>query len=596
MNNDFFNKRIIEIYNRFNKDIDYFYTEISNEYLNEYTNIYNNYIVYLTGFTGETASLLCSKNEKYLFVDGRFTIQAKNEVFSDVKVIEIGKNNSIYDEIKKIIKKGKVVLINPKIHSIKRVKELVKVFDDKFVKIIFDTDLNKQENTNIDLRLIDKKYLDDNTIKNIIQFKKNIIKHYTESFVYITSDLLEIISFLNIRNMSYENFDLTFDAFLIITNRDVIIYTDCVLDKDILNYLEKNNVKNKSFDEFYKDLKNIIFVFYSINVIIDFSRNNYYIYNILKQNPHLKIHNDEINKIFYLIFNQKTNTQIRNLEICGILDGVFITKIIYLIKNIDFDKNEFTEYDIKNFIDNAKRDKDYLTTSFDTIVAYKENSAICHYLPNKKNAKKIRNDSVLLIDTGAHYLYGTTDITRVISLYKKNIPKDLKRHYTLVLKSLLKMMFQIVKSDYDIGQIDIIARQELFNNLLDFNHGTSHGIGYLSNVHFGSNNYSGKNNLVKIMPNQVQSLEPGLYFENRYGIRIENDTYVYSVKKNKYGEFLGFKNLTWCPFDMELIDYNLLNSDDIIRLNNYNKKLYDKISKYLPEPVKKWLYNQTKKI
>ena len=578
-----------------NNEIDYFYTEISDENLTENSDIYNNYIFYMTGFTGDCGKLFYSKNQKILFVDGRFTLQAKNEIKKDILVIEIKNEEEFCENIKKYIKPNKKILLNPKIHSIKNILNLIKIFDDFNIKLIYDINLNNINKKNLDLQLIDNKYLKDDTSKNIQNFKKILSDKYKQSFVYITSDLIEIISFLNIRNMNLK-YQFYFESFLIITNNKTILYTDFNFNVKILNYLNKNKIFKKSINDFYFEIKNIILNFYSVNVILDFSKNNYFIYDILNKNKNLNIYDDEINKSVYLIFNQKTDFQIKNIKKANIIDGVFLTKLIYLLKHINFDKYNFTELDIKNFIDSIKRGKNYINTSFDTIVAYKEHSAMCHYTPNEITDKTIKNDSIILIDTGANFLYGTTDVTRVISLYKKNPPADLKKNYTLVLKSLLNMISQVVKSGYDIGQIDIIARQFLYNNYLDYNHSTSHGIGYLSHVHYGSNNYSTRNNLIKIEPNQLQSVEPGIYIENQYGIRLENNTYVYKIKKNRFGEFLGFKNLTLCPFDLDLIDFNILTSYDINLLNNYNFELYKIISKYLKKPIKEWLYNQTKKI
>ena len=350
---------------------------------------------------------------------------------------------------------------------------------------------------------------------------------------------------------------------------------------------------------FYSDLKLI-----SRNHLtyLDAKINNFYIYkNIIKTNLRL------IDSPIEIDMSIKNDIQIRNLDKCNIIDGISMVKTIYQIKKYILEKNKQfkTEYDIKRFVD-VTREKigksKFLSPSFETIVAYKENSAICHYTPKKEKCKKISNNSVLLIDSGGNYLYGTTDITRTISLYKnKNeIPNSIIKNYSLVLNSLLNLSTLKFHSGLTGSEIDIIARNKLYSNYIDFNHGTGHGIGYISNVHEGPNrigpginkNYS-KNEL---LPYQLSSNEPGIYLEGKYGIRLENDILTVPVKENSYGLFLGFKTLTLCPFDIDLIDKKYLDNNSIIFLNAYNKKVYNKLSKYLTKEEKKWLKNVTREV
>ena len=300
----------------------------------------------------------------------------------------------------------------------------------------------------------------------------------------------------------------------------------------------------------------------------------------------------------------KGDTEIKNLRKCNILDGLAMTKVLYRLKNLKQTGTQFkNEFEIKKFVDDTRvkvGKKSYLCPSFETIVAYKENAAICHYIPTKKANKKIGDNGLLLIDSGGNYISGTTDVTRTISLYKKNIPDIIKKHYTLVLDSMLNL--SLTKFPYELTgfEIDIIARKKLYDEFMDFNHGTGHGIGYISNVHEGPNRIGpGVNSNYKkncLEPYQVTSNEPGLYFENKYGIRIENDLLTIPIKENKFGDFLGFETLTLCPYDMDLIDKKYLSGDSIKYLNDYNKLVYKKISKYLTKEENIWLKKVTREV
>ena len=219
-------------------------------------------------------------------------------------------------------------------------------------------------------------------------------------------------------------------------------------------------------------------------------------------------------------------------------------------------------------------------------------------MPNIEKSKVVKDGSLLLIDSGGNYLSGTTDITRTFSLYKKKVPSIVKKHYTLVLNSLMKLASQKFPYGLTGTELDIIARQNLYNEYLDFGHGTGHGIGYISNVHEGPNRigpgFTKATDLNVLEPGQVVSDEPGLYFENKYGIRLENDLLVLPDKENEYADFLKFEMLTICPFDRELIDEKLLDKDIIKYLNEYNAFVYKKLSSKMNTYEKKMLKKDTK--
>ncbi|MBP3200381.1 MAG: M24 family metallopeptidase [Lachnospiraceae bacterium] len=595
-----------------NKKIDAYYLPLSNEHLYEFTKFKDNYVYELSGFTGDTASLFLYKKVAYLFVDGRFVIQAKNEINDKrLKIIEVNSNSEKIDFIISKLINNKSILINPKLISIYRIINLQSKLNKYNIKIIFNDNIFKsffndlKKNcfhlTSAPLFILDKKYVGE-TSKNRIN---NLIIDIYDTFAskndiyYVTSNLEEIAYLTNIRfklcDISDES--VLFESFLIINNKKSILYLKDYLSDNDIKYLNKNNIFIKNINCFYKDLKKIK----SKCVYIDKKINNYYIYKT--------IHSANlIDSPLYIKKSVKNNTEIKNLKKSNIIDGVAMVKAIYCLKNNDyrFKSNKFkTEYDIKLFIDNLRKyvgKKMFLCNSFETIVAYKENSAICHYTPKKNKSKKINDNGLLLIDSGGNYLTGTTDITRTISLYKNinNIPKNVKMHYTLVLKSLIDLSILIFPSGLTGSNIDIIARKNLYDNFLDFNHGTGHGIGYISNVHEGPNIISPsiKNNYNDniLQENQVSSNEPGLYFENKYGIRLENDIIVKKVKENIYGEFFGFDTLTLCPFDKDLIDKKYLDNNEIQFINSYNQQVYNKLSKYLTDAEKKWLKVETSEV
>ena len=274
-------------------------------------------------------------------------------------------------------------------------------------------------------------------------------------------------------------------------------------------------------------------------------------------------------------------------------------------KDGSFKKGSYKEYDILKLVDAERKKigkKEFLCPSFNTIVSYNQNAAICHYSPVKNGSKKIYDKGLLLIDSGGNYSYGTTDVTRTINLYNnlKEINPLIKKYYTLILNSVFELSEQTFMYGLTGTELDILARKYLYNEFIDFNHGTGHGVGFISNVHEGPNRigpYIKKNYEINTMePGQLTTIEPGLYFENRFGIRLENNVLTYVAKENEFGQFLKFETLTLCPFETVFIDKKYLTDFSLNSLNKYHEIVYKKLSPYLENDVKRWLKIKTKKI
>lgn len=604
------NKNLTEIFAYLKrKNIDGYITTLSNCHLYEYVDDEDNTIKFFTDFTGDTASLLIRRSRAYLLIDGRFTEQAKKEIRDKrINIVLLNTEYSIYDAISEIFKQNDRVYIDYKIHSINRIINIKNQIENKIKLVQIPNDFLKNNFENIETDdeqfiVLDEKYSvlkSQDKIKKLLSTIKNELAD--DNFLYITNNLEEIAYLTNIRAKSWNS--ALYKAFLLIYKNKILLYTDKVLGVKALQYLSKNKFSIKSYDSFDKDIKNIDDIIDSKKtvVLIDYKRTNFYIYQILNRHKNLKVLKF-YNSPLYNIMSIKNDSEIKNLKNANIIDGVAMCKILYALQNIDFDKEKYTEFDIKLFVDATRRkSKKFLQPSFDTIVAYNKNSAICHYIPKEGKASRIKNESILLIDSGGNYLNGTTDITRTISLYKdKNkIPIGLKKNFTLVLKSLINLSNQKFPNGYSGRELDLLARVNLYNEYLDFEHGTGHGIGNITNVHFGPNVFSpgvaagDENNVLKL--NQVQSVEPGLYFTNQYGIRIENNTYVKFLKSNQYGDFYGFETLTLCPIDKTLILKPMLTKSEVDFLNDYHEKVYEKLNKHLEDDILKWLRNATSKI
>ena len=293
----------------------------------------------------------------------------------------------------------------------------------------------------------------------------------------------------------------------------------------------------------------------------------------------------------------KNPTEISNMKKAHLLDGIAMTKFIYWLKT-NVGKEKITELSLGEKLEEFRTvAKSYIEPSFTPIVGYNDHGAIVHYSANKESDYEIKDEGMVLIDSGGHYLEGTTDITRTISLGKV-MPK-MKKMYTAVLKGHLNLAASVFKEGCSGVAIDYNARQPLWDLGLDYNHGTGHGVGYLLSVHEPPNAIR-----YRILPDNqfnpvfkegmITSNEPGVYLEGEFGIRIENLVLCEKKEKNQWGTFLCFKPLTLVPYDRELISFEDMSDKEIELLDNYHKMVYEMISPYLTLEEKIWLRDTVK--
>ena len=280
----------------------------------------------------------------------------------------------------------------------------------------------------------------------------------------------------------------------------------------------------------------------------------------------------------------KNKIEIKNTLKSHIKDGVALTKFLYWYK---FNKLKTTEIKIEKKLENfRKKSKNYLYPSFDTITGSGPNGAIIHYRSGKQTNRIVKKNDILLIDSGGQYKWGTTDVTRTTCSNKVSI--NIKNNFTRVLKGHIAVYLCDLSRKYNGHLIDKLARKPLQNVGLDYSHGTGHGVGFFLNVHEGPQAIS-KFNRVKLKEGMILSNEPGYYLKNKYGIRIENLIYIEKIK-NK----LFFRNLTYAPIDLDLINFKLLSKKERNYLFEYHLNVYSKISKYLNTKEKKWLLSLIK--
>ena len=298
--------------------------------------------------------------------------------------------------------------------------------------------------------------------------------------------------------------------------------------------------------------------------IIDKNTCSLFYENIILKNNKIVDLSDTI----YSLKAIKNKKEIKNIKLAHIYDGAALTRFLFWIKK-NFNKKKITEISAsKKLYDFRKKNKNFKFLSFPTISGTGPNGAIIHYKPSKKTNRTLNIGDIYLVDSGGQYKFGTTDVTRTISL--KNFNYRVKNIFTRVLKGHIAVANTELRSNTSGSIIDSKARKYLKQIGLNYSHGTGHGVGYFLNVHEGPQAIS-KNNKAKLQPGMIVSNEPGYYERNKFGIRIENLIYI------KKGRKKLFENLTMVPIDKDLINLNLLNKWEKKWINNYHKKVFSNL-------------------
>jgi Xaa-Pro aminopeptidase len=293
----------------------------------------------------------------------------------------------------------------------------------------------------------------------------------------------------------------------------------------------------------------------------------------------------------------KNEVEIAGIRNAMIKDGIALTRFFFWIEN-NMGKENLTELSLSEKLDNLRsQNENYLCPSFESIVAFNEHGALPHYIASSETNSPILDNGILLVDSGSQYLDGTTDITRTIPIGAPT-PQQ-KRDYTLVLKGTIDLAMAGFPSGTKGFQLDMLARRSLWENGLNYGHGTGHGVGFCLNVHEGPQSIGpgfGQGTKTILEAGMLTSDEPAVYREGEYGIRIENLILCCNDNETQYGQFLKFETMSLCYIDKTLIDISLLDKKEIDWLNSYHSNVYDKLNPYLSSEENEWLKKKTSAI
>jgi len=546
------------------KAIDGYVVPKNDEFFSEFSKV--DRLKIISNFSGSAGYAVLLKNKNYLFVDGRYTVQAQ---------IESGKN-FIITEYHKIIHcdlfNNLTLGINPKLFTSNQIKKFfLKNNKIKLIKTdLIKKDPKKKLNYSKPFFSLDERIVGESHKKKLNKVT-TFLKKNKSNFIFITAPE-NVAWLLNIRGFDNPNSPIPNCHLLLDRKKNLYLITD---KRKTKNLIKEKKIKPSQII----DPNNFQLLIKKLNgntIIIDSKTCSIFYEKILKTKFKILSKEDPI----YMFKAIKNKKEIKNMINAHISDGLALTKFLYWIKNIN--KKKITEFDAQNKLEQfRKKNKDYLFPSFNTIAGAGSNGAIIHYRATKRSNKIIKKNDIFLCDSGGQYKFGTTDVTRTICF--SNPKKMIKNIFTRVLKGHISVA-QAKLNKFTTGKlIDTKARKFLKKINLDYEHGTGHGVGFFSNVHEGPQSLS-KYNKIKICEGMILSNEPGYYKKGKFGIRIENLVYVKKVSKK-----LFFENLTLAPIDTDLINPELLTNNEKDYLSKYNSLIYSKLSKFLNTNERKWL-------
>ena len=535
----------------------------NDEYFSEYAK--NDRLKNISNFSGSAGIAVILKKKNYLFVDGRYTIQAKKESNKNFKIIEIHK------KLPHTIIKNLNLGYDPSIFTSKNLKEYFS--NNNHIPInnnLIDQIFRFREKKTKPFYSLKRNIVGESHQSKILKIK-NYLKSNKADYLF-TSAPENVAWLLNIRGYDNPNSPIPNARLIIGKNKKLFLITKKNNIKKIIK--EKKISKNQVID--IKDLPNLIKNLKGKSFIIDNKSCSVFYENIIKSKFKILDNDDPI----YKLKSIKNSHEINHMIAAHKKDGLALTKFIYWIKNIN--RKTITEVEAQNKLEKFRKlSEDYLFPSFNTIAGSGSNGAIVHYRATTKNTKKINKNDILLVDSGGQYSYGTTDVTRTICFTNQN--QSIKDAYTNVLKGHIAVVLTNLNKDNTGKKIDVRARQFLKRKGLDYAHGTGHGVGFFLNVHEGPQSIS-KHNIIKIKKGMILSNEPGFYKKNHFGIRIENLVYAKQLNHK-----LFFQNLTLAPIEKDLINYKLLNNTEKDYLFRYHLNIYSEYSASLNKKEQRWL-------
>lgn len=573
---------------------------------------------YFSGFTGSAGTLVVTPDEAALFTDGRYFIQAAKELKdSGITLMKMGEPEvpTMTEYVDQKLQQGWTLCFDGRVLTSSKGSELEEIARKHGGQLRFDLDLcdaawkNRPALIHHPVWVLSEEYAGESVEEKLTRVREEMKKE--EAGIHVLTSLDDIAWLYNIRSNDVECCPVVL-AYTMVTKDRALLFAEegfaAGEDTSARERMEKAGVEIYPYDRFYKMLSSVAAQAakeeQASRVWIDESQVNFRVLKELQKicaeegaQAGTKLLNKE--NPTTLMKSIKNETELKHTRRAHIKDAVAVTKFMYWLKK-NIGSIPMDEVSVAEKIDGLRAQQEgFIELSFPTISAYGTNGAIIHYGAQKETCAALKPEGMLMIDSGGHYIDGTTDITRTFILGP--VTSEMKKHYTLVLRAMLSMRATRFLHGCTGANLDIRAREVLWEHGLDYKHGTGHGVGNILNVHEGPQSFRWK-----LLPDagkpavfeegMITSDEPGIYLENQYGIRIENEILCRKGEENEYGQFMYFEDLTFVPIDLDGVELSQMSELDKERLNDYHAAVFEKLKPYFEGEELTWLRHVTRAV
>lgn len=578
------------------KGLDACYIPTADYHLSEYVGDYFMFRAWLSGFTGSAGTLVVLSDEACLWTDGRYFLQAESQLTGtgiQLKKMQMPGYPTIEEYLTEKLPADAVVGVDGRTVTAETGRILTEALNNKGIHLNASVDLTAEIWTDRPalssgkIWVYPESYTGKSVSEKLSAVREVMEKEGADAHVICTLD--EIAWLFNLRGSDVD-YNPVFLSYAVITQDTAVLFTNAdKLDSAVTDYLKLSGVLLYPYNEIYDYVSSFT---PDKSILLSPDRLNYTLYqNLIKTGANILCKTNPIPKLKAV----KNKTEISNTRQAHIKDGVAMVRFMKWLKET-IGNETITEASAAAHLDKLRLDTpECLDLSFPTIAGYGPHGAVIHYAVTEESDIPLEPHGLFLVDSGGHYMKGTTDITRTFALGP--LTEDERTHFTLVLRCMLNLMYARFPEGVCCHNLDVLARILLWENGLDYLHGTGHGVGHLLNVHEGPNNFHWRlrsgTEPVTLEPGMITTDEPGVYIAGSHGIRLENELLCCETENTEYGKFLEFDCLTLAPLDLDAINTNLLTWEDKQRLNEYHKRVYDLLAPELDEEECAWLASYT---
>lgn len=581
------------------RNIDMYIVPTSDFHESEYVGDHFKARKYITGFTGSAGTAVITKDAAGLWADGRYFIQAEQQLAgSPITLYRMGEEGvpTVKEYVEQNLKEGGCLGFDGRVINAKDGEDYEKTAAGRQGTVYADEDLvgviweGRPELPKNPVFVLEGKYAGESTESKLKRLREKMAEK--KAGIHILTSLYDIAWLFNIRGGDISHVPVVL-SFAAITDQDCIWFIhEEVLDQNLQQYCREQHITILPYGDIYRYAEEIP---ENASVLLDKNIVNYRIFHNLAPKVNV-VHGENPTELMKAVKNE---TELSNIRNAHVKDGVAFTKFMYWLKT-NIGKIEITEISASDYLEGLRKEQElFVDLSFDTISAYGANAAMMHYTATPESNAVLKPQGFLLVDSGGHYLDGSTDITRTMAL--GSLTEEEKFHFTTVCRSNLNLAAAKFLHGCRGLNLDILSRGPLWNLGLDYKCGTGHGIGYLLNVHEGPNGFRWKivperGDSCVLEEGMVTTDEPGVYLEGKYGIRTENELICKKAEKNEYGQFMEFETITYAPIDLDAILSEEMTATERNLLNQYHKMVYEKISPFLEKEEQEWLKTYTREI